>query len=136
MRASRIAISFWVRRTKKRPKTISARSGAIVMAFIQHGALGRGEIRLRREIVATEALEARTVRAERERAHGSRHRGAWRVGGLVGALIYSVVCWTLVYHGARTVIAWTTPEPQIEASAAPGAPGLDAGSADAASPPR
>ncbi len=49
--------------------------------------------------------------------------GAWLVGGLIGALVYSAVCWTLIYHGAQAAIAWMTPEPRIEAAAAP-SPGI------------
>lgn len=45
-------------------------------------------------------------------------RGAWRLGGLLGALAYSLVCWTLLYHGGRAVIAWTKPESRNVAAAA------------------
>ena len=43
--------------------------------------------------------------------------GAWRVGGLLGALLFSVVCWTLIYHGVTSVIAWTRPEPRLASAA-------------------
>ncbi len=86
------------------------------MAFIQHGAAGRRRFRLTREKITAGTPVARQIRLRRERAVSSRERGAWRVGGLVGALVYSVVCWMAVYHGARTVIAWTKPTPTIEAS--------------------
>lgn len=88
------------------------------MAFIQHGAAGRRRFRLRREKIAPGAPVARQIRPKREYAVSSRARGGWRAGGLVGALVYSVVCWMAVYHGARTVIAWTKPTQTIEASAA------------------
>ena len=48
--------------------------------------------------------------------------GAWRVGGLLGALLFSVACWTLIYHGVASVIAWTKPQPVLASAAVPAGP--------------
>jgi len=75
------------------------------MSFIQPGALQRSRIPRTGE---SDAPQGRRVTAA----------GAWKLGGLVGAIAYSLVCWTLLYHGGRAVIAWTKPEHRLAASAA------------------
>ena len=86
------------------------------MAFIQHGAVGGGQGRQRGEGSARGTCAPDATRATREPGPVTK-RGVWRVGGLIGAVVYSAVCWTIVYHGARAVIAWNKPAPRIEASA-------------------
>ncbi|MDX2233262.1 MAG: hypothetical protein NW200_02075 [Hyphomonadaceae bacterium] len=112
MRSFRNATKILVRRTKKRPGTIQGRFRPIVTGFIQHGGQARLMIPQRRESSPVSSQGPRVA----------TRAGAWRVGGLLGALVYSVVCWTLVYHGAKSVIAWMGPEPRIEASAAEAPP--------------
>ena len=85
------------------------------MAFIQHGAAERVRIRLEGEFCPPEVTEVSSPHQRRERV---TRRGAWRVGGLLGALAYSLVCWVLLFHGVRAVIAWTKPAAQVVTSTA------------------
>jgi hypothetical protein len=95
------------------------------MAFIQPGWPWGARIRLNGETVAAGARSGTQIRARGESSPRITRRGAWKVGGLVGAVVYSAVCWMLVYHGTKTVIAWMKPEPQIEASVVAAAPAED-----------
>jgi hypothetical protein len=94
---------------------------APVMTFIQQHAPERAGFPRKGE------ESARSGRAgDRRFASGANEpritrRGAWRVGGLAGAVVYSAVCWMAVYHGGKAAIAWMRPPAQVEA-AATGAP--------------
>lgn len=88
------------------------------MNLIQQSGISGRRIRPKRESVPRDARKAAISRPEREPEPRITRRGAWKVGGLAGAVVYSAVCWMLVYHGAQAALAWMKPEPTIEASAA------------------
>jgi hypothetical protein len=76
------------------------------MSFIQHDVAGGRRIPQPREMAGPGPA----------RVTG---RGLWRLGGLVGALAYSLVCWTLLFHGGRAVVAWIKPERTMAFAAEP-----------------
>jgi hypothetical protein len=118
MRTFRNATSNLVHRKRKCAKTDIARAGAPVMSFIHWIGISERRIRFRRESDAPGARQTFASRPHGEERRRITRRGAWKVGGLAGAVVYSAVCWMLVYHGAQAALAWMKPEPTIEASAA------------------
>jgi hypothetical protein len=76
------------------------------MTFIQHGAARGARIPPSREFRARRGQAELAGRVPGE-ARITRE-GAWRFGGLVGAIAYSLMCWTLLYHGGRAMMAWSS----------------------------
>lgn len=98
------------------------------MTFIQHGAARGARIPPSREFRAHRGQAELAGRVPGE-ARINR-AGAWRFGGLVGAIAYSLMCWTLLYHGGRAVMAWSNSAGREAVAAEPSrAPPQDADAA-------